>query len=126
MISRIGLVHRRMIRSTRIRCQRPVKFPAHLDRIIPTRMKVGGNLLIIRCLFTDPNSGSQVPDKLGLRSFGPFVITKLVEKNAFKVELPDNLKIHPVVHVLHTTPYASKNIIYITSYSEKFRSNTTA
>jgi hypothetical protein len=31
-----------------------------------------------------------------------------VGKNAVRLELPDHLKIHPVVHVIHTTPYRSQ------------------
>ena len=70
--------------------------------------KVGSKLWINRSLFKDAYSKSQESDKLTARRFGPFIVKELVGKNAVKLELPDHLKIHPVVHVSHTTPHSEQ------------------
>ena len=66
---------------------------------------VGGKVWLNRSLFKDAYAKSQESDKLSARRFGPFLIEKLIGKNALKLELPDHIKIHPVVHVSHTIPH---------------------
>jgi hypothetical protein len=55
-------------------------------------------------LFMDAYSRSQESAKLSAKRFGPFKIVDVIGKNAVKLELPAHLRIHPVVHVIHTTP----------------------
>lgn len=40
--------------------------------------------------------------------FGPFVVGELIGYNYVKVELPNHFKIHPVVRVRHTMPFADQ------------------
>ncbi len=35
-------------------------------------------------------------------------MTQLIGKNAIKVDLPKNIKIHPVIQVEHTTPFKTR------------------
>ncbi|PXF42428.1 hypothetical protein BWQ96_07839 [Gracilariopsis chorda] len=65
----------------------------------------GGKVWLNRSLFKDAYAKSQESDKLNARRFGPFQIVKLIGKNALKLELPDHIKIHPIVHVSHTIPH---------------------
>jgi hypothetical protein len=60
--------------------------------------------MIEKHLVMDAYSRSQESAKLTAKRFGPFRIVELVYKNAVKLELPDHLRIHPVVHVIHTKP----------------------
>jgi hypothetical protein len=53
-------------------------------------------------------SRSKSSDNLTAKWYGPFVIQELVRKNAVRLEFPDQLKMHPVVRVIHTTPYRSQ------------------
>ena len=71
----------------------------------PPNYKVGDKLWIKKSLFLDAYSKSQESKKLTAKRFGPFVIRELVGKNAVRLELPDHFKIHPVVHVIHTTSF---------------------
>lgn len=66
---------------------------------------VGDYVWLKNTLFMDAYSRSQESAKLRAKRFGPFRIVELVGKNAVKLELPDHLRIHPVVHVIHTTPH---------------------
>lgn len=67
--------------------------------------QVGSEVWINETLFTDLYSKSQEPLKLSSKRVGPFIITKLIGKNAVRLDPPDHLKTHPIVHVLYTTPY---------------------
>lgn len=33
---------------------------------------------------------------------GPFKVSEIISKNAVRIELPDNINVHPIVHVEHT------------------------
>jgi hypothetical protein len=70
--------------------------------------EVGNKVWTNNTLFPDAFSRAQSSDKLTAKRYGPFVIQELVGKDAVRSELPDHLKIHPVVHVIHTTPYRSQ------------------
>ena len=67
--------------------------------------KVGERVWLNRSLFKNAYAKSQDSEKLSARRFGPFAILKLIGKNALNLELPDHIKIHPVVHVGHTIPH---------------------
>lgn len=71
----------------------------------PAPYEVGTRVWLNKGLFRDAIAKSQSSDKLSAKRFGPFRITELIGKNVIRVELPENVRIHPVVHVLHTTPY---------------------
>ena len=68
----------------------------------PHMYKVGDKLWINKALFKDAYSKSQASDKLSAKRFGPFKVTKLIGKNAVELELPDHVKIHKVVNIMHT------------------------
>lgn len=69
------------------------------------KYRVGSKLWLNRSLFTDAYSRSQEKDKLSARKFGPFMVKELIGQNAVRLDLPAHMKIHPVIHVIHTTPY---------------------
>lgn len=66
---------------------------------------VGDQVWLKKSLFRDSIARSQVSNKLSPRCYGPFNILELIGKNALRLELPSNIRIHPVVHVEHTKPY---------------------
>ena len=70
--------------------------------------QVGGIVWLNRSLFKDAYAKSKESDKLSARRFGPFLIEKLFRKNALKLELPDHIKIHPVLHVRNTVTHKEK------------------
>lgn len=74
----------------------------------PSLYQEGDRVWISRGLFKDAVSKSQSSDKLGSRRFGPFTVVELVGKNAVRLDLPSNMRLHPVVHVSHTTPYKTQ------------------
>ena len=69
---------------------------------------VGSKLWINKTLFKDAYSKSQESDKLGAKRFGPFTVKELIGRNAVRVELPEHFRIHPVIHVVHTTPFVEQ------------------
>jgi len=69
---------------------------------------VGDRVWLHKTLFRDAIDKSQKSDKLGAKRFGPFEITAKIGKNAVKVALPDNIRIHDVVHVAHTMPFVQQ------------------
>ena len=71
----------------------------------PHAYEVGDKLWINKSLFKDAYSKSQESDKLSAKRFGPFKVTKLIGKNAVELDLPDNVKIHKVVNIMHTRPF---------------------
>jgi hypothetical protein len=48
--------------------------------------------------------------KLSSKFLGPFTITSVINDVAVHLDLPDYLRIHPVVHVSRLKPYVSNNI----------------
>jgi len=70
--------------------------------------KVGDKVWIDKSLFRDAIAKSQQSKKLSARRFGPFEVLKVVGKNAVQLDLPDNVKIHPVVHVANTRPFIAQ------------------
>ena len=43
--------------------------------------------------------------KLRAKRFRPFAIVELIGPNAVRLKVPENVRIHPVVHVVHTTQH---------------------
>jgi hypothetical protein len=74
-------------------------------RYIAPEYAIGDYVWLKNTLFTDTYSKSQESTKLSAKRFGLFRIVALIVKNAVKRALPDHIKIHPVVHVIHTTPH---------------------
>ena len=72
--------------------------------------KVGDMLWINKTLFTDAYSRSQASDKLAAKRCGPFQVLQVIGRNAVNLELPAHFRIHPVVHISHTTPYVSQPV----------------
>lgn len=69
----------------------------------PPSYSVGDEVFISKKLFTPAASSIQPSKKLGIQRYGPFRILELIGKNAIRVDLPDSIRIHPVIHVEHTT-----------------------
>lgn len=69
----------------------------------PPDYKIGDEVWLSRRYFTDALSKTQKPKKLGVQRYGPFTIMELIGKNAVRLDLPTNIKVHPVVHVEHTS-----------------------
>lgn len=78
------------------------------QKLTPPSYAVGDRVWISRSLFKDAVSKVQSSDKLGSKRFGPFYITELVGRNAVRLDFPSNMRLHPVVHVSHTTPHRSQ------------------
>lgn len=47
----------------------------------------------------------QADGKLSAKKFGTFIQKKLIGRNAFQLDLPGRIKIHPTLHVTLTTPF---------------------
>ena len=58
-----------------------------------------------KSLFKDAYSKSQKSDELTSGPFGLIKIARLIGKNVVEIKLPDHLKIHNVINVIHTAPY---------------------
>ena len=68
----------------------------------------GSQVWINKSLFKDAYLRSQDSDKLSAKRFGPFRVTELIGRNAVRLELPNHLKIHAVIHVVHTNPFVEQ------------------
>lgn len=71
----------------------------------PHPYAVGDKVWIDKELFKDAIAKTQKSNKLGAKRFGPFEVKELIGKNALRLDLPSNMKLHPVVHALHTRPF---------------------
>lgn len=71
-------------------------------RYTPPTYKVGDSVYLSRKLFTDSSSTVRPSQKLSVRRIGPFTVLEIINKNAVRVDLPNNISIHPVIHVEHT------------------------
>ena len=75
------------------------------QRYHPHPYSVGDKVWIEKELFKDAIAKAQKSNKLGAKRFGPFTILELIGKNALCLDLPPNMKLHPVDHALHTRPF---------------------
>lgn len=64
--------------------------------------KVGDDVFLSLKLFTTAASRVQPSHKLGVTKYDPFKIIELIGDNAVRLQLPPNIRTHPVVHVEHT------------------------
>lgn len=53
-------------------------------------------------LFVDASSAARPSQKLSVQKIGPFTVLEVINKNVVRLDLPDNIKIHTVIHVEHT------------------------
>ena len=67
--------------------------------------KVEERILLNWSFFMDARTKPQDFDSLSARRFRPFLILKLIGKNALKHEFPEYIKIYPVVHATYTITY---------------------
>lgn len=86
-----------------------------------------------RFVSTDPYIMEQKSPKLAAKRIGPFRITKLVGRNAVKLELPLMSRAHPLINVSSTTPYqvqpsdiSFRNLKYPLPYSYPPENNSTS
>lgn len=70
--------------------------------------KIGDMVLLSTSVFRDHYTRGRPSSKLNVRRIGPFRILELIGKNAVRLELPNTMKIHPVVNVSHTVPYIAQ------------------
>lgn len=67
--------------------------------------QVGDQVLLSTSAFQDHYTRTRPSPKLGARRIGPFSIVELIGKNAVRLDLPDTMRIHPVINVSHTVPF---------------------
>ena len=67
--------------------------------------KVGNKILLSTKNFTTSTDKNRPTKKLTPKFVGPFKILEEISGTAYKVELPHNMKIHPVFHVSLLKPY---------------------
>ena len=72
--------------------------------------KPGDQVWIDRALFRDAIAKTQISEKLTPKRYGPFTIVELIGKNALRLDFSSKVRLHPVIHVLHTTPFAAQPI----------------
>eukprot|EP00171_Calliarthron_tuberculosum_P001356 IDg1356t1 len=71
----------------------------------PIQYKEGDQVWLSNRVFTDAVSKLQGSRKLRVKRYGPFTVLKLIGKNAVRLDLPAQARVHPVVHVEHTSPH---------------------
>ena len=67
--------------------------------------KIGEKVLLSAKHINNPVDKGRPTRKLAPRFIGPYKISKIISKVAYKLDLPNNLKIHPVFHVSLLKPY---------------------
>lgn len=72
------------------------------------RYEVGNQVWVSKKPWVDAYNKTRPSAKLAARWFGPYRISKLIRRNAVKLELPTYMKAHNVVHVSLTKPAINK------------------
>ncbi|XP_017417973.1 uncharacterized protein LOC108328599 [Vigna angularis] len=65
----------------------------------PANVEVGDWVYLKIKLHRQTSMPSKLHPKLAARYFGPFQVTQKIGEVAFKLQLPDTARIHPVFHV---------------------------
>ena len=76
----------------------------------PSCYKVGDKVLVYRDFLLTPEARCQPSHKLRPKWFGPFTISKKVGSNAYRLELPQIIRSHPVFNVTALRPYNENSI----------------
>ena len=71
--------------------------------------KVGDKVLLSTQNINTPVDKERPTRKLSPRYIGPYKIIAEISKTAYKLELPTDLRIHPVFHVSLLKPYKESN-----------------
>lgn len=71
----------------------------------PHTYPVGDYLCISYRYFKAPPNKAQKSRKLAARRYGPFPVTELIGEEAIRVQFPQSVRAHDVVHLEHTTPH---------------------
>lgn len=71
-------------------------------RYKPQSYKVGDKVWLSKDYFTDAVAMIQESRTLGVKKYGPFVITDMIRKNVVRLSFPTNTRCHPVLHIEHT------------------------
>lgn len=74
----------------------------------PASYKVFDEIFLSKRLFTTAASTAQPSMKLSVQGYGLFRVLQMIGKNAIKVELSKNKRVHPVIHFELTSLRKSK------------------
>lgn len=75
----------------------------------PPCCKVGDEVYLSKKLFTDSASLARPSQKLSVHSFGPFPAVEIINRNVIGVQLPEDIKTHPIIHLKHSTRARHQN-----------------
>lgn len=67
--------------------------------------KIGDKVLLSTKNINNPIDKNRPTRKLAPKYIGPYIIEAIISKTAYKLELPTELKIHPVFHISLLKPY---------------------
>lgn len=68
----------------------------------PPSYKVRDEVYLSKKLFTDSSSSVRPLQKVSVHIVGPVCINEVINKNAVRAELTDDMSMHPFIHVEHT------------------------
>jgi hypothetical protein len=77
----------------------------HNQKKLEPPFEIGDSVMLDTKYIKPPSHRTQGSHKLRSRYIGPFKILKKVGQNAFELELPDTLQVHPVINAEYLKPY---------------------
>ncbi len=105
LVTRLLEIHKDM-KARLVEAQERQKRNADKSRKQNPNISVGNKVWLLR-----RNLKTRRPsDKLDYRRLGPFRVSKQVNEVAYRLDLPSNMKIHPVFHVSLLEPYKESTI----------------